>query len=368
MNDYTLEHNLILELCKYIDPNKDLIAEYMKHNLHWPYILGQLLSHRVGGMAYYTIKKCGFLAKINREVRNSLKAVYESNIQKNESMKIALDQIGSLLTTSPVPYAFLKGAYLIYLYPTGLRTSNDLDIFVSQDNLSAIEEKLKESGFSQGNIRNGNFVPASRKEIVSSRMNRGETVPFIKQVMLPQMDFLEIDINFSLDFQAKQKNSNVSMLLKNAKPLIKTSFSSLYTLDSIDFIIHLCCHLFKEATVYAWVAMERDLSLYKFVDIYMILYEHTDKLWYDNLALAIKEYGLEKECYYALLHTKELFRIDNRFIENLINNIRPTNLNYLNNIIQPDKGKVYIYKEPFSEWVFMSKKKERLYEITDEIS
>ncbi len=363
---YAAEHNLILELCRFMQPDKGKIAEYLQQSLHWPYILGQLLFHRVGGAAYYTLDACNLLGKIHRECRNTLKTVYDSNVVKSASMKEALEEVGSLLQNVSFPYALLKGSYLVWLYPVGLRTSNDVDILINQGDITAIEEKLKQAGFVQGNVRSGTFVPASRKEIIASRMNRGETVPFIKQAGLPQMDFLEMDINFSLDFAAKQKNDAVSMLLRHAQPLIPTREAFLYTLEPVDFLIHLCCHLFKEATVYAWVAMERDLSLYKFMDLYMLIHKWTDASWYSALEASIRAYGLERECYYALRGTKELFGIENVFLDRLLLSICPSNISYLQSVMQPDTGKTYCYKESFVDWVFMSKKKEKLYETADE--
>lgn len=280
-------------------------------------------------------------------------------------MKAALEMLGDILPDG-MPYALLKGAYLTGLYPAGLRTSNDIDILLDQSNLSVLEDALLRADFLQGNIRSGVFIPADRKEIVMSRMMRGETVPFIRSVHLPQMEFLEIDVNFSLDYQPVQTDDTVSAFLNRCQPLIHAGRSCLYTLDPIDFLIHLCCHLFKEATVYAWVLMERDVSLYKFLDLYLFLHTWTDPAWYRSLGASIQAYGLERECYFALVRTRELFQIEMPPLNALLAQIRPRDTAYLQQIIHPGERKVYYYKEAFADWVFMSRKKEKLYEITNE--
>ena len=196
-------------------------------------------------------------------------------------------------------------------------------------------------------------------------MNRGETVPFIKRVDLPGMEFLEIDINFSLDFKAKQENDTVVDLLQHTQPLIKTGKGNLPTLSPADFLIHLCCHLYKEAAVYAWVEMERDLSLYKFADIYLLLHRWTDPLLYSDLTSDIGCYGLNRECYYALLRTKELFDIENAALDQLLADIRPGDTAYLTEIIRPDQNKTYRYDKVFSDWLFTSGRKEHLYEASN---
>ena len=359
------ENDLVLELCKFIDPDKEKIEGLIGQTIHWPYVLGQLLFHRAGGVAYYTLRECELLGQVNREVRNSLKTAYDSGKAKSESLKTALAELADILRNADFPYAFLKGAYLVSLYPAGLRTSNDLDVLISKKDISELEALLKEAGFTQGNIRNGSFVPASRAEILSSRMNRGETVPFIRQADLPHMEFLEIDVNFSLDFKAKQENDAVAALLKNAAPLIETDNGNLLRLTPADFLIHLCCHLYKEATVYAWVEMDRDLSLYKFSDIYLLLNKWTTHAFYTDLADHINEYGLHRECYYALLRTKELFSIENAELDKLLTGIRPGNIAYLTEIIQPEQNKTYRYDKAFSDWLFTSGRKGHLYETSN---
>jgi len=357
------ENTLVLELCKFINPNKTKIESLMKKAVHWPYVLGQLLFHRMGGAAYCTLRECELLGKVNREMRNSLKTIHESGTVKSASLKLALAELADILKNAEFPYALLKGAYLVSLYPSGLRTSNDVDVLINQKDLSNLEMLLKAAGFSQGNVRNGSFVPASRAEILSSRMNRGETVPFIKQIDFPGMEFFEIDINFSLDFKAKQENNVVASLLKNAEPLIETGTGRLPTLSPADFLIHLCCHLYKEAVVYAWVEMERDLSLYKFSDIYLLVNQWTDHVFYAELSEHICKYGLKQECYYALLRTKELFEIENNELNGLLTGIRPANTDYLNEIIRPEQEKKYRYDKVFTDWLFTSGRKEYLYEV-----
>lgn len=357
------ENLLVLELCKFVRPDKAKIEGLMGQAIHWPYVLGQLLFHRMGGVAYYTLRQCGLLGRVNREVRNSLKTAYDSGVTKSESLKAAMDELTGIL--QDVEYALLKGAYLVSQYPAGLRTSNDLDILINQKDISKLEGLLKAAGFAQGNIRNGAFIPASRAEILSSRMNRGETVPFIKRMDLPGMEFLELDINFSLDFKARQETDAVAALLKNTKPLIETGNGNLLTLSPADFLIHLCCHLYKEAVVYAWVEMERDLSLYKFADIYLLLNAWTDPALYAELTARVQRYGLKRECYYALLRTKELFVIESPALDKLLIDICPASTVYLTEIIRPDQNKTYRYEGAFTDWLFTSGRKEYLHEVTN---
>jgi len=358
------EIDFILELCKYIKPNETIINELINNGLDYPYILGQLLFNRVGGAAYYTLNKINLLGKMNREFRNTLKIIYETNRIKNESFKKALDYLSEIFTDTDIPYALLKGSYLVNIYPTGLRTSNDIDILINFKDSSGISGLLLNNGFVQGNIRNGELVKATRAEIISSQINRGEAVPFIKEINLPYMRFLEIDINFSLDFKPEQDKSIISEMLKKSTCVIKTENGDLYTLSKQDFLIQLCAHLYKEASVYSWVEFGRDQGLYKYLDIYLFISEFSEIIFTDLFEERIKNFGVEKECYYALKETKELFDTENNIALNaFLEKIKPNDISYLKEIYDPATRKKYKYEIPFKEWVFCGKRREYLNEV-----
>ena len=166
-----------------------------------PNVLGHLFFNRMQAAAYGTLKKHGLVGAVNREFANSLKAAYEQNIEKNRDFFACVRYLGEILSDCGDKYAMLKGAYLCRLYPEGYRTSNDIDLLVKPEDVTEIGKRLSAAGFKQGNIRNGEFKAATRREIIESKMTRGETVPYIKEVGLPAMRFLEVDINFSLDYK-----------------------------------------------------------------------------------------------------------------------------------------------------------------------
>ena len=74
---------------------------------------------------------------------------------------------------------------------------------------------------------------------------------------MPGMKYLEIDVNFSLGFSPGMDESIVRTFLEKTQPLI---FDAISTLNDVDFLLHLCAHLYKEATVMSWVEMGRDIS------------------------------------------------------------------------------------------------------------
>lgn len=351
----THEQEFILNCCKYLEPKHDVLLELSEKRLDYIYILGQLLYNRVGGTAYYVLEKSPVINKLNREFKNTLKTIYETNKVKNESFKHSLNFLGGILSGARFKYALLKGSYLQSLYPSGLRTSNDIDILISFKNITEISKILLVNGFVQGYIRNNEIVPATRTQIVSSQMNRGETVPFIKEVDYPYMRFFEIDLNFSLDFKPEKGHSAVESFLDNAVPDIHTENGDLYTLAKDDFLIQLCTHLYKEAATYNWVEFGRDQGLYKYLDIYLFTEMFKNAVNCEK----INALGLEKECFYALDGTNRLFDLNIP-----LDGINVYDTSYIKHIKNIANKKTFAYDMDFVEWVFCSRKGEMLHEIT----
>ncbi len=294
------EKQLFKALCKFKeDLFDDSLLEFAS-----PAVLGHLFFNRMQGIAYGTLKKNNILGKVNREFQNSLGAAYEQNVQKNKSFTSCVKMLDEILSPRHCNIAMLKGAYLCMQYPDGYRTSNDVDLLVSPKDVTTVGKYLTDAGFKQGNIQNGEFIPASRKEIIGSKMMRGETVRYIMEVDLPFMKFLEVDINFSLDY----KNGNDDILSNMLSNVCITSEKklSIPTLSSSDFFIHLCAHLYKEATTLPWIEMRRDMTLYKYCDIYVLLSKMTDYQIQEIFARA-RELEMEKICAYAILETTGLF-------------------------------------------------------------
>lgn len=354
------EQSVVLELCKFLDPDREKIKSILSKPIDYPFVLGHLLYNRMGAVAYHTLKTCDLLGSINREFCNILASVYEADCERAESFSMAVDMMSRILQHADFPYALLKGAYLASVYPKGLRTSNDVDILIGQENITNLAKLLTKHGFEQGHLRNGMFFPAARLEIISSRMNRGETVPFVKKVDLPGLEYCEADINFSIDSVAYQKKDVVSIMLGNRRKLIHDTS---YTLCIWDFFIHLCVHLHKEATVINWVEMGRDLSLYKFCDLYVLVRKWMDEEFYEAVRHRIHNYELERECYYALYLTRELFQIENSELDRLLCDIKPSETDYMKEVADIAQGKRYCYDKTFTDWFFCGRRREHLHEI-----
>ena len=326
-----------------------------------PAVLGHLFFNRMQAVAFGTLEKHGLLGKVNREFRNSLKCASNQNIEKNNSFFRCVKLVDDALSECKCKYAMLKGAYLCKAYPEGYRTSNDIDLLVHPKDVTEVGNALIVAGFEQGNIRNGNFVPATRKEIIESKMTRGETVPYIKEVNLPGMRFLEVDINFSLDY--KPGDTELLKEMMSNSVVLKFGEYKVHTLRNDDFFIHLCSHLYKEATTLPWVEMMRDMTLYKYCDIYMLLND-ADEEQIDFLFDRAEKLGMEKVCAFAVLHTAELFKFKNLYAVEVATRALGYDMDFIHKIVSPKDKKELIFTErSVCERFFADNRKELLEEV-----
>ena len=345
------EKQLFKALCKFHSPiTNDKLTAFAT-----PTVLGELFFNRMQGIAYDVLRKNGLLNKVNREFRNSLAAAYEENVQKNRSFYKCVNFLSTVLACCDFKVAMLKGAYLCAHYPEGYRTCNDVDLLVLPQNVTKITNLLKEAGFTQGNIRNGEFIPATRKEIIESKMMRGETIPFIKEVNLPFLKFFEVDVNFSLDY--KNGDDKVLTHMLSEAYVREQNQVSILTLSETDFFIHLCAHLYKEATTMAWIQMNRDMTLYKYCDIYMLLSEMSNRMVAQVFERA-KYFGMEHICAYAVLESMDLFDMENDYIRQMAMNALGDS-NFRLRVTSPQQKKHFIYQTFDANKRFFMKSREK---------
>lgn len=251
----------------------------------WYSVLGFLEFHRVGVYFYGKVLESGIklperIEKVLFELSTEQK-IYSQ--KKNKYLKL----VSSTLEKTKVNYAFLKGSVLqgtcfsqltneyfscrrypqkIQIYKEGERNGNDIDILVSQKDLSSIGEALQQLGFRQGkyDFKERNFIAFSREEILTRRMNRGETAPFLLMTEDPMLPFIEVDLNFSLN--NLPGGEDVDWFLKDTKTIC-----GIRTLEQNKFFLHLLAHQYKEITLYDMWRRNKNQSLYKLLDIYLFL-------------------------------------------------------------------------------------------------
>lgn len=329
----------------------------------WELLLGQIITNRIVGIAYRNLKKSD--VKMTNEIEQCLKSTLDYNVRKTNGYIENVKYIGTIMSEGSFNYALLKGAYLATkVYEIGNRTSNDIDIFLHSSDLTECQGLLEKNGFIQGGFVNGEIIPATRREILLARMNYGETVPFLKIV---NENLLEVDLNFSLDFKPSGNSEIMRKMLSDVN-YVELDDTGFMTLKLTDFIIHLCAHLYKEATTYDWVVRRRDLNLYKFSDINVLLRKNLDEKLCKDLVERIGEFGMRDECYYTFYNSGLIYPKlhENEWFQQLLDSIKPESLKYMKQIVWPVKKELYEYQYNFIEWFLHEDRVKELKLVTAE--
>ena len=132
----------------------------------------------------------------------------------------------------------------------------------------------------------------SRNEIVSRRMNRGETAPFILKTEDTCVPFIEVDLNFSLDYLPNSNKELLSAVLQETVDYSGSIVGGIRSLKIEDFFLQLIMHQYKESILYSMVERNKDVELYKLLDIYLFIKKGYIEL--NQLYGKIKRFRLEK--------------------------------------------------------------------------
>ncbi len=322
-------------------------------------IIGEIILNRLVGIAYDKL----IFDELNKETTKTMRVLKKYYDSQYDLFVEKLKFVSSIMRNADYKCAFLKGAVLIpMLYKKGQRISNDIDLLIDVCDVSKAHSHLTANGFVQGHCdESGTIIPATRREIIESKMNFGETVPYLRYY---SGNLIEVDLNFSLDFKAKGNRNIVNELLNRSEKIAVEENIEIDTLSKIDFLIHLCCHLYKEATTYDWLAFRRDLMLYKFSDINVFLHHYHSQDFLKELQERIKSLSLEKECYYTLENSCIIYPALRKNLEivALLEEIKPDNLDFMKRIQYPMEKKQYMYHMDFEEWFACSNRIAQLQE------
>lgn len=352
-----MNYEVIFEV---ISVNSDKPME--NSDIYWELLLGQIIMNRISKLAY--INLLNMKIDMPKVFKKNLKKHCEIDEQKAKIFLSNLCEIVKVFDDAEFNYAFIKGAYLTpEVYELGERTSNDIDVLINKKDLKICKKLLKDNGYIQGRVNeDGVIEEASRKEILFSSMNYGETIPFLKKT---STGVIEIDVNFSLN-EGKYDDSHLVEYMLKRRVKVKTKKlqdNFLWTLNETDFLIQLCCHLYKEASNIVWVKYRRDLSMYKFVDILYLLKKWGTYEFCRKFENEVNENHLQKECYYALSAVHEFWpECLNDNVVKMINSIKPNDISYIKKIYDFANKRTYYYTQTRREWFLCNNRIGNLHE------
>lgn len=196
-------------------------------------------------------------------------------------------------------YAVVKGEPLSLLAygETGKRSSSDIDILVTKEDIINLEGVLRENGFeySSGITREDRIFYISQSH---------QLMPYVKRTSLLNVT---IDINFDIFWGGYiGKAANISEFLKDTEEVIIYG-NYVKTLSPIKSLIHLCLHHYKELNSIYLLSIHNFYRRDVFMDVYMLI---KNNLGLDDILQIVKiceELDIVAYAYFVLYYTYLLF-------------------------------------------------------------
>jgi hypothetical protein len=325
-----------------------IIDDLLYESLDWNFIIGNLVHHRLCGYFYFGLGDAR-LKKVNNEVRKMMKLIVDAQKLKEIETNNELEQIIKSFETNHVDYAMLKGvSYSTDLYHQGIRRSNDIDILMMENQLDVVDKILKSGGYIQTYSNDDRLVPASRKEILIQRMNYHDIVPYVRNLDENAIQKrMEIDINIHFD---SKENDITKKVFDYGTVYKKLDKFDLKCLPWETNLAHLCVHFHREATNTLWTEKNRDMVLYKLVDIMNFINHFATEENKSNWTDVITDLNLSKQAYFTLYVLNELYESD--VIKYWMNEINLDSLDFINEIQVEGKDMKITRKMSFKEQIF----------------
>ena len=323
------------------------VAEY-----DWHYALGLLLLNRVGVSFYHAARETQTL--LPRQVNRILQGLEGQQVRRNRVMAKWIADLSYELMSTGIRFAFLKGSVLSYcpfhgqsLYRFGERSSNDIDLLVSPDDLGALDRVLGVFGFVQGEWKDGKIHPFERREIVYRRMTRGETAPYLVATQSEETPFIELDVNYSLGYLPSGDAALVKDLLSDCKEYAFCNGGTIMSLTEEKFLLHLIMHQYKEATLYWMASRHKDSQLYKYLDIARML--NGDIVDLQKFGALVNRYDLQEQTAYVLYYCNQLF--PSREADGLMRSLCPQRVEEWDNVTDAEHKTAYRWTKGIYERV-----------------
>lgn len=281
----------------------------------WYYILGFLQMHKMAGVFYKKVVQNNI--KIPAKILRKLQTIFFEQEYRVKFMRKWIEDVSYELDSVNLDYVFLKGSILAHtdfcgkeVYANGERISNDIDILVRPSCVTEAANALKNLGFKQGfwDYESGQFKPLSRAEIVSRRMNRGETAPFIVTTENERIPFIEVDVNFSVDYLPTGGERIVDAMLLAKKKYGGKIKEGVWGASPEWFFLHLILHQYKESVLYSMVERGKETDLYKLFDIYLLL--NNDAVNLETVKDISVAYGITGEVCSVLQSVQKIFNCE----------------------------------------------------------
>lgn len=280
------------------------VKELLESDLYWPEVYRIAIKNRVIGLAYHNLERLKLSYLVPSKYRRNGMFYTLGNGMRNKSLIMEYKNIIKKMNDEGIKCAPLKGVFLVpNLYENyGSRDMNDVDILINRKDSKKVLKIMEELGYLQGRFNQeiNDIENYTKEKKMLWKMKMNNLCPFVKKSGSEYHKYYKFDFSFNLDLDITV--DPVQEMLDGADEI-----DGMHYLKPKDFFLHLCCHLYKEATNAEWIYINSDINLIKFCDVREYIQQKMDKTSLKESVNFAKEYGLEKAIYFTVFYLKELY-------------------------------------------------------------
>ncbi len=308
------------------DETKSRIKLLIQEEMDWYYFFNSAIKQKVLTLIYYNLKNLNIEKIIPKQLGRIALFYQLGTIERNKAYFEELKTIRRILEDNQVIAVPTKGGWLIpNLYGNnGTRTIGDIDFLVKKEDTKKIKLIMNENGYIQSEYDNNDrkLIHISKEKEVLWRTRKTNLFAFKKQVDNPYVGYFVFDFCFNLDILS-DKDPIPEMFSR-----LNTDEGDLKYLSDIDFFIHLCVHLYKEATDAVCILHSTDLNLIKFCDVREFILQKMSKEKLRKAIDLINTYKLQKPIYFTLHFLREIY--NDGYESEILSEVSIRNLDFLN--------------------------------------
>lgn len=240
---------------------RDLVEN---ETINWDIFFGKCIKQKIAGLVYLNLNRWGLESNVTPAVRMAFRLLYCAHRERNRHILATMREVVTKLAAADVDIRPLKGSVLVPLVYSdeGSRILSDIDLFIRKNDTTRVIAIMHEMGFLQGTYcaETGTIEPLTREEYLIWKLKMFNLPGFMRISENPFVAVECVDFTFGLGFLDDRDLSNEMMSRRGV-------IAGIETLDPIDFYLHVCSHLFKEASNDAWVQLGLAVNLIKFCDV-----------------------------------------------------------------------------------------------------
>jgi hypothetical protein len=340
------EAELVLCLCR---PNPTpaqtrRAEELLRADLDWGRVTEHAARHRVLPAVFSNVTALG--GRMGEVFRQLARATMLYNGARFDAFRREFTRLRAAFEDRALAALPRKGIYLASaVYPDpAWRAMGDIDFLVRRRDSDALRAVMHDLGYQQGSVSADyrRVTPISREVEAFWLLHAGSMPSFVRPVNDSVLDVFAVDLRYSILEPAMNKKFDMESIFAGSR---RAWFQGRQTTlcSRADFFLDVCVHLYREAVTLTAIEHQKDIRLYKYVDVAELLASPSEAPDPTELARLCSAADLRKEMFFVLSQTAQL--LADSVPANLLDALDPGSHGYLDEYGTVD-GKPGTWQDP----------------------